>query len=86
MTKKKIEYLKCPVCGMTKPRRFFAGRDEVRFDDVDVKTVMVWQLKEAGGYKSGFHIIDSKTLGELPHGLKDQLRGQCERILEEIGE
>lgn len=86
MTKKKIEYLKCPVCGMTKPRKFFAGRDEVRFDDVNVKTVMVWQLKEAGGYKSGFHIIDSKTLRELPQDLKDQLRRQCEGILGEIGE
>jgi len=79
--KKRREYLQCPMCGWIRPRIYSR---EVRFDKVDTTKVMVWQMKEMGGYKSGFKLVDHKTMKDLPNNLKDQIRTQAERILEEL--
>jgi len=81
---KKREYLQCPLCGWVRPKNYVGG--EFRFDKVDAKSVLVWQVKEMGGYRSGFKLIEGKKLRELPDELKEQIRTQCKRILEELGE
>lgn len=82
-------YLTCPMCGWVRPTRYSgprSGHIPVRFDKVDVTQVEVWQIKEMGGYASGFHKIEGKKLHELSPELKNQIRQQCLAILGELGE
>lgn len=72
------------MCGWIRPRKNYAGKDEVRLNDVDTLKVQVWQKKKVGGYASGFKVIDSAGLADAPPEIKDQIRSQAQAILDAL--
>ena len=86
------ERIACPMCGWLRPTKFGIDRRtgqprEIRFDKVDVKTSPMWRLERLHGAGRGSHdaridLVDSKTLVDLPESLREQIRSQCEKILE----
>lgn len=85
----------CPMCGWW--RTFPYGVDdqgnprEIRFDKVDPATAPMWRKAHMSGAGRGspeakIEFTDSKKLEELPAELKEQIRNQCHKILEGLGE
>jgi len=91
-----VERLACPMCGWVRTisyghsQRTGAPR-EVRFDKMDVEHAPIWRLDRLTGRGRGskdatIELVDSKTLAEVDDDLKEQIRGQCHRILEALGD
>lgn len=86
------ERIGCPMCGWWRTVKW--GIDsrtgeprEIRFDKVDPATAPMWRLEKLAGAGRGspdarIELLDSKKLGELPTELKEQIRQQCQKILE----
>ena len=82
-----MEYLSCPFCSWCRPIKY--GGRVVSFTKVDPAKVKVWQLRDLRGAGKGsknasITMIDSKTLSELPQELKNQVKNQCQRILQAL--
>jgi len=90
------EYVCCCLCGWWRTRPLGVNQQtgeirEVRFDKVDPATAPMWQLRRLHGAGPGSHnakieIIDSKGIKDLPEELKEQIRRQCHKILDVLGE
>jgi len=90
------ERIACPMCGWWRTKKY--GTDqrtgelrELRFDKVDVANVALWRLEKLAGAGRGskdakIELLDSKKLVDLPEDLKDQIKRQCEKILEVLNE
>ena len=86
------ERLCCVMCGWWRTvnygySKITGEKREVRFDKMDVEHAPMWRLEKLSGKGQGSHdatieLLDSKTLVELPEDLKQQIRSQCQRILE----
>lgn len=86
------ERIACPMCGWWRTVKFGVDQRtgeprEVRFDKVDVTTAPMWRLEKLRGAGRGskdakIELLDSKTLGDLPEEMKEQIRQQCHKILE----
>lgn len=64
---------------------------EVRFDKMDVEHAPIWRLdlltgRGRGSKDATIELVDSKTLAEVDDDLKEQIRRQCHRILEVLGD
>ena len=64
---------------------------EVRFDKVNVKTAPLWRVERLSGAgrasrNAKIELVDSKKLGELPPEMKEQIKTQCQKILEILEE
>lgn len=92
-----VIYWQCPMCGWTRPEKYgikqrnAGAKRDVRFDKIDVEEVKVWQLRELHGAGRGsqeakIELIDYKTLDILPDEQKQQIKNQCEKILQKIKE
>lgn len=84
-----MQYQSCPFCAWTRPLSY--GGREVSFTKVDPAKVKVWQLRNLSGAGKGsksarIEIIDSKTLSDLAANLKADIKNQCQRILEALGD
>ncbi|MBA7480214.1 hypothetical protein ES707_15663 [subsurface metagenome] len=93
-----VERIACPMCGWirtvrareykrTTPYHKAGEPREVRFDKVDVEHAPIWRLdrlsgKGRGSKEATIELVDSKTLAELPAELKEQIKRQCNKILE----
>lgn len=90
------ERLACPLCGWWRTVNFgFSQRTgeqrEVRFDKVNVEISPMWRLEHLTGAGRGskdakIELVDSRKLRELPPEIKAQIRKQCHKILEILGE
>ena len=82
---KEMTYLQCVFCGWCRPLSY--GGREVRFDKVDPGETKPFQVRRLSGQRIGepkgghIEIIESKTLKELPEEMKNQIKIQCEKIL-----
>lgn len=81
----------CPLCGWWRTIPYGIDQEgkprEVRFDKVDVEHAPMWRLERLSGAGRGspnakVELVDSKKLEDLPEEIKEQVRGQCHRILE----
>jgi len=89
-----VERLACPMCGWIRTVSYGISQRtgeprEVRFDKVDVESAPIWRLDHLSGKGRGsrdatIELVDSKTLAELDDDLKEQIRRQCQKILEAI--
>lgn len=84
-----MEYYSCPFCAWTRPLSY-GGRD-VSLTKVDPGKVRVWQLRNLSGAGKGskgakIEIIDSQRLSELPDNLKNDIKKQCQKILQALGD
>ena len=85
---KEIEYQQCPFCGWCRPVQY--GGREVRFDKVDPENIKAFQVRRLSGQRIGepkgghIEIIESKTLKELPGEIKNQIKNQCNKILDSL--
>lgn len=89
-----VERLACPMCGWVRTVNY--GRSqrtgearEVRFDKVDVERAPIWRLDRLTGRGRGskeatIELVASKTLAELDDDLKEQIKQQCQKILEAL--
>ena len=84
------ERICCAMCGWWRTIKWGVYETgearEVRFDKVDPETAPMWRrerLKGAGrGSKDAtIETLETKGLQELPDEMKDQIRAQCQRIL-----
>ena len=82
----------CPMCGWWRTAKCGVDREtgqlrEVRFDKVDPETTPMWRLERffgAGRASKNVRIetLETKKIHELPDEMKDQIRAQCQRILD----
>lgn len=85
---KEMIYYQCPFCGWCRPEKY--GGREVRFDKVDPGETKPFQVRELSGQRIGepkgghIQIVESKTLKELPAEMKNQIKIQCEKILDQL--
>jgi hypothetical protein len=90
------ERIKCPLCGWIRPIPFGISQHtgkprEVRFDNVDLEHDPILRTERLTGAGRGsknakIELVDSKTLAELPAEIKTQIKSQCWKILEILGE
>ncbi len=86
-----VERLACPMCGWVRTVNYGISKRtgeprEVRFDKIDVESAPIWRLdrlsgKGRGSREATIELVDSKTLGQLPSELREQIRRQCLKIL-----
>ena len=89
-----VERLACPMCGWVRTVNYGVSQRtgqprEVRFDKVDVEHAPIWRLdrlsgKGRGSREATIELVDSKTLAELDDGLKEQIKHQCQKILDAL--
>ncbi len=92
--------LQCPCCGWVHPtshtlpsikrRAEHHEFREFRFANIDPAEVFVVRRVRMGGREKGskrgkVEFLGGLKLGELPGDLKEEIRGQCRRILELVG-
>jgi hypothetical protein len=85
------ERIACPLCGWWRTIPYGVNQQtgeirEIRFDKVDPATAPMWRKARLTGAGRGSHnakieFIGSKGLNELPEEIKEQIRGQCHKIL-----
>ena len=90
------ERFACPLCGWWRTAKWGIDQRtgearEMRFDKVDVAVAPMWRLEKLTGAGRGskdakIELLDSKKLVDLPEDLKDQIKRQCEKILEVLNE
>jgi len=95
-TEKHTERVACPLCGWWRTLNFGIDQRtgeprEVRFDKVDVETATLWRVERLSGAgraskNARIDLVDSRKLGELPAEMKAQIKTQCRKILEILGE
>lgn len=93
---KHTERVACPLCGWWRTLNWGIDQRtgelrEVRFDKVDVETASLWRVERLSGAgrasrNAKIELVDSRKLEELPHELKEQIRRQCQKILEILKE
>lgn len=93
---KQTERVCCALCGWWRTLNWGIDQRtgeprEVRFDKVDVETAPLWRVERLSGAgrasrNAKIELIDSRKLGELPPELKEQIRRQCQKILEILEE
>lgn len=86
------ERICCPLCGWWRTKLYGVNQQtgemrEVRFDKVDPAAAPMWRKERLtgagrGSPKAKIELIDSKRLKDLPEEMKEQIRGQCHRILD----
>lgn len=88
------ERIACPMCGWIRTLKY--GKDEqtgepreVRFDKMDVENAPILRLERLIGRgraskEAVIELVDSKKLSELPDEYKEQIKIQCNRILENL--
>jgi hypothetical protein len=87
------ERIACPLCGWWRTFPIYGVNRqtgevrEVRFDKVDPATAPMWRKERLtgagrGSPKAKIELIESKGLKDLPEEMKEQIRGQCHKILE----
>ena len=91
---KHTERVACPLCGWWRTITPGYGIDqrtgeprEVRFDKVDVETATLWRVERLSGAgraskNARIDLMDSRKLRELPAEMKEQIKIQCQKILE----
>ena len=93
---KETERVACPLCGWWRTLNFgidqYTGKPrEVRFDKVDVETAALWRVERLSGAgrasrNARIDLVDSRKLGELPAEMKEQIKTQCQKILEVLSD
>ena len=83
----RIEYIKCPLCGMTKPIKSKNGL--LSFDKVDVDRDLIFQVRYAGGRDSGFfrNDVECQNLENIPVEHEDlifEILEKCKKIIQII--
>jgi len=89
-----VKYLWCPLCGWRRPIKYGISQKtgmprDVRFDKIDLEKIEVYQVYELtseGKGKGKMEKIEGKTIENLPEDLKQQIKNQCKKILEMLGE
>jgi len=86
----------CPMCGWWRTAKWIRDKEtgearEVRYDKVDPAVAPMWRLERFTGAGRASKLakietIETKTLAALPEDMKDQIRAQCQRILEALEE
>ncbi len=79
-----IEYIKCPLCGMTRPVNSKKGL--LSFDNVDLDNDYIYQVRYAGGRDSGFFRNDAECqiLKNIPVEHKNiisEILQKCKKII-----
>ena len=85
-----IEYVVCPLCGLNRVLdKHSKGR--VRWDRVDPEQALILQVRYGGGWSSGFHLEEerSMTLDMMAsdpryRGIVKAIRDQAARLLAHI--
>lgn len=87
-----VERYCCPMCGWWRTQPYGVNREtgeirEVRFDKVDPATAPMYHKDVMSGAGRGskdakVEHIEERGLKDLPDPMKEQIRGQCHRILE----
>jgi len=93
---KYTERVACPLCGWWRTLNWGINQRtgeprEVRFDKVDVEVAPMMRVEILSGAgrasrNAKIELVDSKKLEELPQELKEQIRHQCQKILEILKE
>lgn len=93
---KHTERVACPLCGWWRTLNFGIDQRtgeprEVRFDKVNLETAPMWRVERLSGAgrasrNAKIELVDSRKLEELPSELKEQIRRQCQKILEILEE
>jgi hypothetical protein len=88
------ERIACPMCGWLRTLKYGVDQQtgeprEVRFDKMDVENAPILRIERLTGRgraskQAVIELVSSKKLSELPEEYKNQIRLQCNRILENL--
>jgi hypothetical protein len=89
-----VERIACPMCGWLRTLKYGVSEEtgqprEVRFDKMDVENAPILRMEKLSGRgraskQAVIELVSSKKLSELPEEYKEQIRIQCNRILENL--
>ena len=80
----RVEYIKCPLCGMSRPINSKNGL--ISFAKVDVETDKIFQVRYGGGRDIGFFSNDAEccTLENVPvehENIISEIMQKCKKII-----
>jgi len=91
---KLVERIACPMCGWLRTLNYGISEEtgqprEVRFDKMDVENAPILRIEKLTGRgraskQAVIELVSSKKLTEIPEEYKEQIRIQCNRILENL--
>lgn len=85
----------CPMCGWWRTSPYGVSAEgetrEVRFDKVDPATAFMYRREKLTGAgraskNAKIETLETRGLSDLSDELKQQIRSQCHRILEALGD
>jgi len=89
-----VERIACPMCGWLRTLKYGVSEEtgkprEVRFDKMDVENAPILRMERLSGRgraskQAVIELVSSKRLSDLPEEYKQQIRIQCNHILENL--